>query len=242
MRVAYDNAADLAKNIADAWRVKGRIAHPLPYSRWQWDDSQTWWVVPAPDKKAHQYGKIVATASPMLADSAHLFAGLTVEKGVGQALADIGVYHDDWVMKASWRWHGLVRDLANGSFREALAEASKRTGEAVEIRVAAHVPIRQGSVKPQHDIVAFETVDGLALSPNGQPQLHTSEGFLASASQAETLPQLGQALLTIPEAESAWVNVYIGRTLERSGLHDASAVDGHQLVDRLLDPLASWVV
>lgn len=242
MRVAYDNAADLAKSIADAWRAKGRVAHPLPYSRWQWDDSQTWWIVPAPDKKAHQYGKIITTASPAIAAPRHLFSGFTVEKGVGPALAAIGVYPDDWVMTAAWRWHGVARDLANGSFRDALAEASGRTGEAVQIRIAAHVPVRHGSVKPEHDVLTFETRDGSELAQVGPPQIHTSQRFLAAAAPSSTVPQLARALLNMPESETAWVSLYIGLELERSGRHDLSAVDGATLVPALLEPFGRWVV
>lgn len=241
MRVAFDNAADLARALAEVWRNRGRVAYPLPHNRWQWDDSTTWRVVPAPDKAAFKYAKIVVSSSPRLAEPDELFVGLYVEKGLGPALAAAGFYPDDWVMGPTWRWHGMTRDLSAGAFCAPIVDAVRRTRESIEIRVDAHVPVFRGTIRPGHDLLVYESLDGLAMSETRKPIFDSGQGFLRAAADARTLPQLGKALQTIPEGGLAWVNLYLGRALHRSGLHDASAVDAHQLADQLLEPFAQWV-
>jgi len=241
MRTGYSSSADLARELAAVWAERDRVAYPRPYNRWKWDESQTWWVVPAPDKLAFRYSKIIVSASPRLAEPDQLFVGLYVEKGVGEALASAGYYPEEWVLKSTWRWHGVLSDLASGAFGPPIAEVSHRIGEPVEIRVDAHVPVIKAAVQPPHDIVAYESLNGVAISTMRQPVLGTEQNFLGSLTRALTLQELASSLQTIPASDSAWINLYIGRCLQKSALHDASALDAHQLADRLLEPFAPWL-
>ena len=68
MRVGYSTSAELAKAIGDLWTAKGRVGFKWPYNRFQWDSGHTWWVVPAPDRVAFRYAKIIATTTPRLVE------------------------------------------------------------------------------------------------------------------------------------------------------------------------------
>src|SRR5262245_62590885 len=140
MRVGYTSSADLAREIALVWDKRGRKAYARPYNRWRWDESETWCVVPASDQLAFRYSKIIVSSSPRLAASGGLFVGLYVEKGVGAALAAAGYYPEEWVIKPTWRWHGVVDDLASGALTPAITAAARRMGESIEVRIDAHVP------------------------------------------------------------------------------------------------------
>lgn len=239
MRVSCRNAADLAKDLADVWTKRGRVARAWPYNRWKWDESDTWWIVPAPDRLAFRYGKIIVSTSPRLADSDHLFVGLYSEKGISGSLARAGYYPDEWILDSAWRWHDVVADLASGAFASAIATVSERIGESVAVTAGAHVPVVKASSRPPHDIVAYETVDGIALTPTASPVLATEQRFLKNAAAVATVPDLANSLRTI--VDSAWINLYVGRSLQKSVLSDTSTVDPDQLTDRLLEPLSPWV-
>jgi hypothetical protein len=217
------------------------VAHAWPYNRWKWDESQTWWIAPAPDRLAFRYAKIIVSTSARLAESDQIFVGLYVEKGVGGALASAGYYPDEWVLKPTWRWHDVVADLASGALGPATAAASQQIGEPVEVRADAHVPVVKASVQPPHDSVAYATLDGIALTSTAYPVLVTEQHFLENAAGVHTVPQLAKALQTIVEADSAWINLYVGRALRISTVHDTSAIDADQLADRLLEPFSPWL-
>jgi hypothetical protein len=241
MRTGYTSSADLARELAAVWAKRDRVAYPRPYNRWKWDESQTWWVVPAPDQLAFRYSKIIVSSSPRLAQPDELFVGLYVEKGIGAALAAAGYYPEEWVIKPTWRWHGVLSDLAAGALGPAIADASRRIGDPVEIRIDAHVPVVKAAIQPPHDILAYESVDGVAISAMQDPILATEQRFLRGATLVHNLPELADVLQTIPASDSAWINLYVGRSLQKSGLHDESALDAHELTDRLLEPFAPWL-
>ena len=242
MRIAYSTSADLAKEIGGVWADRKRKAYTWPYNRFKWDDSETWWIVPAPDRVAFQYAKIVVTGSPRVVEAGRLFAGLYVEKGLDRTIAG-GVYPQDWLLGPTWRWHNVLRDLANGSFQSAIAEASRRLGEHIDVRLDTHVPLHGPSaIKPLYDSCWFDSIDGTAIKLSHPPVLSTSQGFLKLAPQATTVPELARVLRAIPDGGWAWINFYIGRSVEKSTLHDTSALDAVQLTDRLLEPLAPWIV
>lgn len=241
MRVSYGSAADLAKELADVWAKRGRVARAWPYNRWKWDESETWWIVPAPDRPAFRYAKIIVSSSPRLADSDHLFVGLYVEKGISGPLASAGYYPEDWILKPSWRWCDVVADLASGSLAPALATVSQRISGPVAVTADAHVPVVKPSSRPPHDVVAYETVNGIALTPTASPLLATDQRFLKHAAAAATIPELANSLRTIAGGDTAWINLYVGRSVEKSAPNDTSAVDPDQLTDRLLEPLSPWV-
>jgi hypothetical protein len=242
MRVAYSSAADLARGIGNVWAARSRIAHTWPYNRFKWEESETWWIVPAPDRQAFRYAKIAVSSSRRVANPGQLFVGLYVEKGVGSALAAAGYYPDEWVLGPTWRWHGVINDLTSGLLTRAIADAALHLGEPTEIKIDAHVPTHKGAIRPPHDLVSFRSTDGVAIDLTHKATLATQEQFLKAAASAQTLLGLATALRTIPGSETAWVNLYFGSTFERSGPHDPSALNAHQLVDRLLEPFASWVV
>jgi hypothetical protein len=243
MRIGYTTQADLAKEIGTIWKKRKRKSFTWPYNRFKWDSSDTWWVVPASDRVAFQYAKIIVTSSNSVALPNHLFVGLYVEKGLGRSLADAGYYPSDWVLGPAWRWHGIVLDLHDGRFRAPIAEAARRLGEPLDIKLDAHVPTyRSGAIKPRHDILWYESSDGDVIIPSANPSLATQQRFLRQADSVTTLSELARALQTIPESESVWVDLYIGRSLEKSYLHDTAALDALQLTDRMLEPLAEWVV
>jgi hypothetical protein len=241
MRIGYTSSAELAREIAAVWAGRNRIAYARPYNRWKWDESRTWWVVPAPDQLAFRYSKIIVSSVPRLAGPEELFVGLYVEKGVGTVLATTGYYPREWVMTPTWRWHGVVSDLATGAFMPAIRDASRRIGEPVEIRLNAHVPVVKAALRPPHDVLGFESVDGVAIRAMQAPALGTEERFLESAACAHSFSELAGKLSAIPGSDSAWKNLCLGRSLQTSGLQDKLALDAHQLTDRLLEPFAPWL-
>ncbi len=242
MKTAYNSPADLAREIGSVWSSRGRLAYTWPYNRFQWETSESWWLVPAPDRLAFRYAKIVVTSASRVAGPGLLFTGLYVEKGLGPALVSARYYPDDWFIGPTWRWHGVLRDLAGGQFKSAVALASRQLGEPVDIRVDAHVPIAgPARLRPSHDLLAFECEDGDRLRPAMTTLPSAQHQFLGDAKGAVTLGQLAESLQAIPNGDTAWVNLYIGRAFEKSGLADVAALDAVQLVNRLLEPLAPWI-
>jgi hypothetical protein len=241
MRIGFRRPADLAKEIGNIWASRNRVAYTWPFNRFKWDTSDTWWVVPASDRVAFQYAKIIVSSSLRVAPPDHLFVGLYVEKGVGKALADAGYYTPDWVLGPTWRWHGIIEDLSCGRFSGSISDASRRLGESIDIKLDAHVPTRSAAIKPPHDILWFESSDGSGITHSVDPILKTPQGFLRQSSVVATLPELATALRSIPAADSAWIDMCIGRSMRKSDLHNTSALDALQLTDRLLEPFAKWV-
>lgn len=181
------------------------------------------------------------SASPRLAEPNQLFVGLYVEKGVSGALTSTGYYPDEWILKSTWRWHDVLSDLASGALGPAIADVSHRIGEPVEVGVDAHVPVVKASFQPPHDIVAYESLDGVTITAMREALLGTEQHFLESAARAHSLSELASSLQTIPGSDSAWINLYVGRVLQKSARHDTSALDAKQLADRLLEPFALWL-
>ncbi|MBP1698620.1 MAG: hypothetical protein H6Q41_3808 [Deltaproteobacteria bacterium] len=242
MRVAYSSSADLARSIGADWVARNRVAYTWPYNRFKWEESETWWIVPAPDRQAFLYSKIIVSSSRRLSQEGQLFVGLYVEKGVGRDLAAAGYYPEEWVLGPTWRWHGIINDLTSGRLTRAIADAAVHLGQPIEIKLDAHVPTHKGAIRPPHDLLTFRSTDGVEITLAGRPIFATQERFLESTSGAQTLIELASGLRTIPRSETVWVNLHFGRTFERSGLHDTSALSAQQLVDLLLEPFASWVV
>lgn len=234
------NSAALAETLADAWPSRARV-YPRPFNRFKWDDSETWWLAPVPGPSTFQYSKVVVTSSPLLVGPNELFVGLYVEKGIGASLAEAGYYRADWVIGPTWSWHRIVGDLLTGAFRAPIAEVFRRTGEAVEVRVDAHVPVVEGSIRPPHDLLAYETTDGVLIQSSSPPVLNTEEGFLQASMQVRTLAELGDSLKSIPGSDSAWVNFYLGRTVQTAETEDPSALSAAQLATDLVSPFAPWV-
>lgn len=181
------------------------------------------------------------TTVDFLAPPNGMFLGLYVEKGVAPIAKAAGV-RDDWIMGADWRWHRLIPDLGRGELQPALAEVSRRLGTPVEIRVEAHIPLQGGATRPPHDHTAFYCSDGTSIRSLIEPVLMTPEGFLRLAARADTLPNLAESLLSFPEQDWAWVNFYIGLGFECAAENDATALSANQVVDRLFEPLARWLV
>ncbi len=242
MRTTSSSSADLARGIGDIWAARRRLAYTWPYNRFKWEQSGTWWIVPAADRQAFRYVKIAVSSSRHVADPGQLFVGLYVEKGVGPALAAARYYPQEWVIGPTWRWHGIMNDLASGLLTGAIADAARHLDAPAEIKVDAHVPTHKGAIRPSHDLLTFLSMDGAAITSQRKPVLATQERFLEGAASAPTLAELSRALCAIPASDTAWVNLYFGCTFEKSGPHDTSALDARQVVDRLLEPFASWVV
>ena len=111
MQIRDETPAHLAKEIRDIWSQRDRQVSILPYNRFESDEGHTWWIVPAPDKVAHQYVKIIFSSHHLVANPDQLFVGLHVEKGVGSALADAGYYKPTEVLRPTWRWHNVVQQV-----------------------------------------------------------------------------------------------------------------------------------
>jgi hypothetical protein len=242
MKVVYSKPSELAKNIGDEWKNRNRIGNAMPYGRFQYDSSHTWWIVPATDRVAFRYAKIIVSSSPFISGPAKLFVGLYVEKGIGKKFAEIGYCSWDWVLKEDWRWHGILHDLKNDLFRKAMLRASQNLGEPLEFILNAHVPPgKKSSFKPPHDILSFETTDGHEIQLKRQPIVKTDEKFLKGLDRASNIPELAEMIESIPNNESVWVNIYIGQTFNTSTKKDSSTLNGNQLVEQLLEPFADWV-
>ena len=164
MRVAYSTSADLARSIGASWASKNRVAHTWPYNRFKWEESETWWIVPAPDRQAFRYAKIIVSSSKRVADEGQIFVGLYVEKGVGRDLAAAGYYPDEWVLGPTWRWHAIIDDLRSGLLTRAIADAAVHLGEPIEIKADAHVPTNKGTLRPPHDLLAFRSTEGVEIT------------------------------------------------------------------------------
>ena len=54
IQIRDETPAHLAKEIRDIWSQRDRQVYILPYNRFESDEGHTWWIVPAPDKVAHQ--------------------------------------------------------------------------------------------------------------------------------------------------------------------------------------------
>lgn len=240
MRVTSVAPGEFARELAVHWESPNRIAEPRPFDRFRRDDGGTWWIVPSKEHPAFRHSKFIVSSGKSLSEEGSLFVGLYVEKGVGRVPGAAGRYSNTWILDESWSWHRVVDDLTSGAFTAPIAQAARLTGEAIHVIIEAHVSVRDPQSQPPQDLVFFVSTDGTALSPSRNPVLQTDEGFLRHVAEIRNLSDLGQRLRTVPSADWAWINFYVGLPFQKAIDGDTRAFGPKQVRECLLEPFARW--
>lgn len=214
---AYSNARDAAYQILEAAKaVKADELHPLPFNRYDPDDT-FWWLSPSSENPAYRFGKI-GIAGREIVRPGELFVGLVVEKGIGESAAPM--FADTakgrrWIMDDTWRWsRRLWPALFSDELPGAAARAAETAGLPLEIIVdAAYMtsPSQIPGDNPRDSGIAFDLVrmryadGGLTCT-----EAKTPSNLLTPLTTTDSFFGLGAALESIPKLDWVWVDFHIG--------------------------------
>jgi hypothetical protein len=239
---AFSTRQDAAAQLRVAAREAQVELWPLPYSRYEPEDT-TWWLTPDTAKVAYAFGKIVIE-SPTIVDDGATLIGLHVEKGVGESAAPIfeeTARGSRLVTQRDWRWHRFRRDLVAGVGDEALASARvSAEGLPVCVEVVAsrqNLPrMDQSEVRPIDptavDRIRYEATDhGLELVARKTPERLVHYG------QRETLASIGEKIAAIPDLDWTWVEVLAGVPLRPA----SDGLSASEVWRRACEPWLRWV-
>ncbi|MFV2081528.1 MAG: hypothetical protein ACC669_06655 [bacterium] len=211
-----------------------------PWNRFDPDLSH-WLVIPSMDWPAYRYGKYFFIQKE---DSGHILCGLTVEKGLGQSylLAFPVPKAKPFIMDDEWTWHVLLNDLRSGSFQSALDAIVNTMGVRVFVEITSGPNDDPEMSYDPKDLIKWDRAEFTYCE--GELSLEGSEindGCLSEVAQVASLPELGEALVSIPNPDWIWTNfdIYL-----KGSLADDSSVDTDESIHRVwnnyLSKLERW--
>lgn len=212
---AFSSIHDAAIQLRGAASAAGVDLHPLPYSRFNPEDT-TWWLSPVGDNPAFAFGEIVLEP-PTVAHPGAALIGLHVEKGVGPSAA--GIFEETargrrLVMEHGWRWHTFARAMRSGELDRGMAVAEQAAvGLPLIVAVVASRtwppesdgqddrPIDPGGIER-----AWYRPDGGSLTLLGR---ETSR-WLDALGATESFVSLAAKIDAAEEIDWTWVEILIG--------------------------------
>jgi hypothetical protein len=216
----------------------------LPFNRHDPEDTE-WWLSPVPDNPAYKYGKVIL-APGKLADPGDLLIALSFEKGIGAATSLDAARDQVRVMDRTWAWERrLMRALRSGSLADAALAAEEAAGLPLTVVVDAsyHRPRRgwgdmdeRGGDWPS-DMVRFRCSAGrLTLIDHDLPA-----ALLDGLPGAESFSSIASVLDSMPKADWAWVDFYIGVRFRRAEPSGEPAWSPADVWRKVCAPWAGWV-
>ncbi len=240
---AFSSLRDAATQLRAASRAAGVDLHPLPYSRYNPEDT-TWWLSPVGENPAYAFGKIVVERPTIIEEGATII-GLHVEKGVGPSAA--GIFEDSargrrLVMRHDWLWHAFARGMKSGAVEKDLvvAEAAAE-GLPLVVAIVASLqwpPRLDGDEDRPVDEDAVErawyrpSAGALTLIDRKTPTL------LKALDDHETLASMAAKIDAIPKVDWTWVEVLIGVPFQSV---PSAGLSGSDVWRRACDPWLRWV-
>jgi hypothetical protein len=108
-----------------------------PYNRFRPEDTDWWFFTPNKGEEwpAYRYSKLCLAATPH--DPPRLFAGLHIEKGLGEPLSHVPGVERKYLMAKSWFWHRFVEEAKRWGFDSALRDVLNRSANPVYVSVDA---------------------------------------------------------------------------------------------------------
>jgi hypothetical protein len=210
---------------AMAHRVKESAAQDINLTARPFDfyhpDTSVWWLIPSTEWPAFKFGKVFFDSRLPNGsfDPASVFCGFYIEKGLGASVLTVGGYHPSWIMQDDWLWREFINSLRPNS-----PLLPSRTILGI---YASYFPPREegGAIDPIETLLArrqafraswasFKVEEGSRLGlqdhwlnpDNPEIQEHYRDRILS----APTLSDLARPLLTFPQQEWVWVDLYAG--------------------------------
>lgn len=212
---AFTSLRDAANQLLVASRAAGVDLHPLPYSRFDPEDT-TWWLSPVGGNPAYAYGKIVVER-PSPLDPGSVLVGLHVEKGIGLSAASIfeeTARGRRLIMANDWQWHAFSRGITSGAVDHDLALAEEAAGGlplVVEIVASLQWPPKMDGEEDRP--VDPDAVERARYRPSGASLelIHRKTPKLLDALDAhETFASIASKVAAMKDADWAWVEVLAG--------------------------------
>jgi hypothetical protein len=240
---AFSSVRDAAIQLRGAASAAGVDLHPLPYSRFNPDDT-TWWLSPVGDNPAFAFGKIVVEP-PTVAHPGAVLVGLHVEKGVGPSAA--GIFEETargrrLVMERGWLWHPFARAMRSGELDRGLAVAEQAAaGLPLIVEVVASLqwpPKLDGDEDRPIDPDGVERAwyrpeeGSLTLLGMEAPKLLSTLGV------NETLASIAAKISAIDHSDWVWVEIMMGVPLVPVPSNGLTAADVWR---RACTPWLGWV-
>ena len=240
---AFSSMRDAAAQLRGASRAAGADLHPLPYSRFEPEDT-TWWLSPVGENPAYAFGKIVMEG-PTIVDDGATVIGLHVEKGVGPTAA--GIFEETarggrLVMQNDWLWHAFVRGIASGAVERDLVAAEETAAGlplVVEVVASLQWPPRLDADEDRPvDPDAVERLRYRASSGALTLVQRKTRTLLKELGDHEDLPSIAAKIRAIDKVDWVWVEVLLGvpfRSVPSGGL------TASEVWQRACAPWLRWV-
>ena len=212
---AFSSLRDAATQLRLASRAAGVDLHPLPYSRFDPEDT-TWWLSPVGDNPAYAYGKIVVERSTIIEDGATII-GLHVEKGVGPGAA--GVFEETargrrLIVGDDWLWHAFARAMKAGAVDRDLAAAVQAAdGLPLSVAIVASIQFPPSLPGDEDRPVNPDGVERAWYQPSdGSLTLRGRETpkLLTVLDTHETFASIAAKIDAVEGVDWTWVEVLVG--------------------------------
>lgn len=199
-------------------------------------------MIPGTEWPAYRFGKLFFT--PDEAPEGCVFCGLHVEKGLGQGAADgyPSARGRRLLMDDDWLWHGFVQDVRAGKFSGAVAVLEQKVSSPVLLRCQAGPVLDPDSFDPQSPRPVWDMIFFSASDETLSLRHHEKRtDLLDRVAQANTLPKMMAALLSLPRPDWVWVDLFVGIYLALAGeAPGPEAWDVATLWERALSPWEPW--
>lgn len=241
----YENARDLTYAVKDETADLKMTA--FPYNRFRPQQSD-WWLSPQSENPAYRHGKFVFDPD-IDAETPQVFVGVHIERGFGQAVAEVSASARDrrQVMEPDWFWHQFSDHMASGTAQQVLAGIAEQVDEPVTATFHAafwsdptsDFDPYSGSEDGGSDTACF-TVDGdqLRLAADASK---TPLGLLDDVMACDRLDQVAKRLAVLPNTDWVWIGAYLGIQCGLgASAPGAVAWDAATLWERVLKSFWPW--
>lgn len=253
----FRSVQEMARAVREsAELIEGQHYSPRPWNRFNPEDTD-WWIVPSTDWPAYRYGKGMLKPDVRFPD--HILCGLYVEKGFAPLV--LGAYPElgrrGHVIDEGWAWFKFLDGLSNGSILCAAQTVTQETGSSMILEISSWYTSSPVDFEP-HPLLDEEALAAECRSPldGGRVWFTVTDGELKKQEErciqdvtaplvtCRDLGQLAEAFRSTPEADWAWIDVYIGVLVKLA--RDAPVSSGYweasEVWRKLIHPWRQWIV
>jgi hypothetical protein len=212
---------------------------PRPYNRFS-PDSTVWWLVPSSDWPSYEYGKFFFDDRPRhLGPQSGVYCGFHVEKGLSKRIAEF--FRKDLIETDEWAWEAFVKNISDCFPVFSASQVLSVHVSYIPAEKASYLDSPESFLSQKEQFAASSavfTIDSaqklelldIALNASCSEIADHFDGKVRNAFELKTLLA---DLVSFPQSDWSWVDMYIGRVA------DHGTIGG--LWNDHLKPWSSWI-
>ncbi|MBD3374773.1 hypothetical protein GF406_07060 [candidate division KSB1 bacterium] len=218
-------------NVAIKFHSTHRQYYRLQYNRFN-PGSDTLWLSPESDNPGFKYGKFAFFHDK----KQNLYkCGISIEKGYGKDAKQIFKIGSEKIMDESWIWHQFVKDCSNGKLSAAIEALSDQHFD-IELEMLYQFVDDSSTRQPIDQVYFFWEPRTRAFLMR---EMKSGLDELKFDSNSLSLEQLGNFIKSYNDAFH-WQYLFLSVPL-LPGKQTKLILDAGDIVQKILNPLASWV-